>query len=151
MGHLPTRHPPRIPPDLQHRLTTIINDLTEPEKQNILQLLEKSLKNEKRQRHRRHQCIKTELSGNSYSGNGIIKNISPCGAFLTTHHFHPPGSEITLCFSILNFEFPVKMKAEVIWSSSKGMGLKFKSSQKLDHRLAAQKLADALGTITSES
>ena len=77
--------------------------------------------------------------------NGIIHNISPGGAFLSAPHRYPPGSEITLNFPILNFEFLVKLKAEIIWISPEGMGLKFKACQKLGYRLAAQKLADALG------
>jgi hypothetical protein len=135
-------------PDFPHRLSTVIDGLTLPEKRNILQLLVKSLNNDKRERHRRCQPIETEVSHNNRTGNGIIQNICPGGAFLATHQLHPPGSEITLSFPILNFEFPVKLKAEVIWISSNGMGLKFKASQKLDYRLGAQKLADALGSIS---
>lgn len=143
--------PPYTPLDVQHQLTAFINEMTDPEKQNILQLLENILNNEKRRLQRKHQSIKTDVSIGSRAGNGIIKNLSPGGAFLATRRFYPPGSEITLSFPILNFEFPVKLKAEVIWLSPKGMGLKFKSSQKLDHRLAAQKLADALGSSSPES
>lgn len=140
--------PPRQPGTLQNRqnrLTGVIAGMTAPEKRSILQLIENSLNNEKRKRQRRHQRIKAEVSHNSLTGNAFIENISPGGAFLAAGHLHPPGSEITLEFPILNFEFPVKLTAEVIWISSKGMGLRFKSSQKLDYRLAAQKLADALG------
>jgi hypothetical protein len=122
--------------------------MTEPEKRSILQLLKNSLDNEKRKRQRRHQQIKADISCNNRAGNGTIENISPGGAFLTAHQLHPPGSEITLRFPILNFEFPVKLKAEVIWISPRGMGLRFISTQKLDYRLAAQKLADALGPAT---
>jgi hypothetical protein len=43
------------------------------------------------------------------------------------------------------------LEAEVIWISSNGMGLKFKASQKLDHRLSVQKLADALSQSMPES
>lgn len=151
MHDLSTRSPLHSLPDFQHQITTFINEMTDPERQNILQLLESFVNNEKRTRHRRDQSIKTEVSSGSRASSGIIKNLSPGGAFLATRRFYPPGSEIALSFPILNFEFPVKLKAEVIWISPKGMGLKFKSSQKLDHRLAAQKLADAMGSIPSES
>jgi hypothetical protein len=141
----------RTPLDLQHRLTSVIKDMSAPEKRSILQLIEKSLKDEKRRRHRKHQLIKTRVASGDIAENGIIRNLSPCGAFLTTPHRHPPGSEITLSFSILNFEFPVKLKAEIIWISPDGMGLKFKASQKLDYRLAAQKLADAMDPESLET
>lgn len=136
--------------DIRH-LSTVLRDMTESEKHDILQLIEKYIKNEKRRRQRRNQFIKAEVEYKEYAENGIIQNLSPGGAFLTTRHFHPLGSEISLSFAILNFEFPVKLKAEVIWRSPKGMGLKFKSSQKLDERLAAQKLADALEPMPTES
>lgn len=137
--------------DQQHQLTTAIEGMTTPEKRSILQLIEKSLNNEKRERHRKHQHIKAEVSYNSRAVKGIIENISPVGAFLSARQFHPPGSEIILSFPILNFEFPVKLKAEVIRISPRGMGLRFKSTQKLGYRLAAQKLADALGPNHIES
>lgn len=148
---LDTHHPLRTPMDLKHQLTAVIDDMTEPEKRNILELIEKKLKNEKRERQRRRQSIKTEVAYSSRAENGIIENLSPGGAFLSVGHSYPAGSEVTLSFPILNFEFPVKLKAEVIWISSRGMGLKFKSSQKLDYRLAAQKLADAMGPPPPES
>lgn len=151
MSDLSTRHPPHAPREFQHKLTTVINDMTEPEKQNILQIIENSLKSEKRRRHRSQQFIKAEVYGSNRVENGIIENLSPGGAFLTTRQFYSPGTEIALSFSVLNFEFPVKLNAEVMWISPKGMGLKFKSSQKLDYRLAAQKLADALGSSPTES
>jgi hypothetical protein len=142
---------PRSLLDHQRQLATAIDGMSAPEKRNVLQLLENSLNNEKRERSRKHQHIETEVSHSSRAEKGIIENISPVGAFLSAGQLHPPGSEITLRFPILNFEFPVKLKAEVIWISQRGMGLRFKSTHKLDDRLAAQKLADALGSGRMES
>jgi hypothetical protein len=145
-GAVKTGRPPEKLLDSHIQLTSFISGMTPPEKRSILQLLEDSLNNEKRKRLRRPQRIKAEVSHNSLAEIGFIENISPSGAFLSSGRLHPPGSQITLRFPILNFEFPVKLNAVVIWISQRGMGLKFKTSQKLDDRLAAQKLADALGT-----
>jgi hypothetical protein len=136
--------------DLDKRLTNAIDDMTESEKRNILQILENSIGKEKRRLCRKHQFIKTKVVSEGSPQNGIIENLSPGGAFLTTQDFFPLGSEITLSFPVLNFEFPVKLQAEVIWICPHGMGLKFKPSQQLAHRLAVQKLTDALNSSTSE-
>ena len=147
---LSPRHQAYTPRELQHQLTAAINDMTDPEKQDILQLIENSIKNGKRRGQRHRQLIKAEVLNRNRVEKGTIENLSPGGAFLTARQFYSPGTEIKLSFSVLNFEFPVKLNAEVMWISPKGMGLKFKSSQKLDYRLAAQKLADALGPAPTE-
>jgi len=146
-----TFHIPRVPIDLEREFKTVINDMTADEKRNILHILKTSLNGEKRLRQRKHQKIDAQIRHLHHRDDGIIENLSPGGAFLSTHRLFPPGSEITLSFQILNFEFPVMMKAEVIWISDQGMGLKFKPSLKLACRLAAQKIADALGDAPVES
>jgi Tfp pilus assembly protein PilZ len=140
-----------VPLDLEREFSSAINDMTTDEKRNFLHILKSSLNGDKRQRQRKNHKINAQVLQNHHRCDGIIENLSPGGAFLSTNRLFPPGSEITLSFQILNFEFPVLMNAEVVWISDQGMGLKFKPSLKLACRLAAQKIADAMERLTAES
>lgn len=138
-------HPPPLF-DPERDFTHIVNMMTADEKRNILHILKCTLKDDKRQRLRKRQNINARLmSDTSHRGHGVIENLSHGGAFLRTRRRLPPGSDITLSFPVLNFEFPAVMKAQVVWISHQGMGLKFSPTLKLESRLHAQKIADALG------
>jgi Tfp pilus assembly protein PilZ len=137
--------------DLNRQIAIAVQQMSEDEKRNILSLLNESTVGEKRQRYRKYQRIKTRLEHENRADSGIIENLSPNGAFLITHHPSPPGSEILLSFPILNFEFPVQLKAEVIWITPRGMGVRFKPNLSLSCRLAEQKLADAMRLVHPEA
>ncbi len=130
--------------DLNQQIANAVQKMTEDEKRNIINILNRSTTGEKRQRHRKHQLIKTRLEQDNRSVNCTIENLSAGGAFLTTRCPSPPGNEISLSFSILNFEFPVRLQAEVVWRTPRGMGVRFKPNLSLSCRLAEQKIADAM-------
>ena len=137
--------------DLNQQIVNAVNKMSENEKRNILSILNKSSTGEKRRRHRAHQHIKTRLEQENRTVSCIIENLSPGGAFLITPHPSPTGSEISLSFSILNFEFPVRLKAEVVWAAPHGIGVRFKPDLSLSCRLAEQKIADAMRSVPPET
>ena len=137
--------------EICRRLACTLEAMTDEEKLSILNMLKISASNEKRRCYRKRQSIKALMFCSKRSENGMIENLSPDGAFFNTRHVSPQGSEITLSFPILNFEFPVKLKASVVRITPFGMGLKFISSPGLSYRLAKQKLADAMRHIPPET
>jgi Tfp pilus assembly protein PilZ len=131
-------------PGVGQKLSDIINDLTDDEKTNLLKILSSPVPREKRMEKRKRFLLPTNIVCKNLSFYSCIENLSEQGAYIKTDHLIPPGNELFLSFSILNFEFPVKLKAEVIWLSKHGIGIKFKPSSALSYRLAIEKLADAI-------
>ena len=127
-------------------LADMINNLTEDEKTNLLKLLNESVSGEKRVKKRRRFLIPANIVCQNQSFWSFIENLSQKGAYIKTNHLIPPGNELFLSFSILNFEFPVELKAEVVRISRQGMGVKFKPSSALSYRLAMEKLSDAVNS-----
>ena len=142
--------PPLSAIDLNRQIAIAVQKMTVDEKRYIIRILSEMTTKEKRRRYRKYQRIKTRLEREDRADSGLIENLSPSGAFLITRHPSPPGSEISLSFPILNFEFPVRFKAEVVWIAPHGMGVRFKPSLSLSCRLAKQKLADAMRTAHPE-
>ena len=130
--------------DVGRKLTDIINELTDDEKTNLLKLLNSSVSREKRIEKRKRFLVPTNIFCQNQSFWSCIENLSEQGAYIKTDHLIPPGNEVFLSFSILNFEFPVELKAEVVWISKHGIGIKFKPSSALSYRLAIEKLSDAV-------
>jgi uncharacterized protein (TIGR02266 family) len=63
----------------------------------------------------------------------FIKNISKTGLFISTHHPFPKGEVIDIKFNLPNLNYPIKVRAKVVWSRSfpegltkvRGMGVRF--------------------------
>ncbi len=132
------------PSQLDDKLSEIIHGLSDEEKLNLLKLLNASVSPEKRISKRKHFFIPVNVICRNKSFYSRIENLSEKGAFIKTNHVIPPGNEVDLIFSILNFEFPVNLKAEVIWLSKQGLGIKFKRPSTPSDRLALEKVVDAI-------
>jgi hypothetical protein len=55
----------------------------------------------------------------------FIKNISADGAFIEFHRPVPTGPELTLVISFLEDQGPVKIMGQRVWTSEKGIGVRF--------------------------
>ena len=64
------------------------------------------------------------IDGRAY--RDCIANMSEGGAFIETSRAIEAGREITLSFSILEDQQPIKILGEVAWSSGTGVGVKFR-------------------------
>lgn len=132
------------PADTDQKLADIINNLSDSEKDTLKHLLTNVMPEEKRTGKRKRFFIPVNIVCQNQSFYSRIENLSEHGAFIKTDHIIPPGKEVFLTFSVLNFEFPVELPAEVIRISRQGIALKFKPSSAFSHRLAVEKLADAI-------
>jgi Tfp pilus assembly protein PilZ len=57
----------------------------------------------------------------------MIKDISAGGAFIEFSRPFPIGQEITLVFSSLGDQKPVRIIGEIAWTGPQGIGVKFKT------------------------
>lgn len=132
------------PADVEQKLAGIISKLSDNEKAALTKILTGPVPGEKRTGKRKRFLIPANIDCQNQSFYSRIENLSERGAFIITDHLIPTGNEVFLTFSVLNFEFPVRLRAEVIRITKHGIGLKFKPSSALSHRLAIEKLADAV-------
>ena len=59
---------------------------------------------------------------------GYTKDISLGGMMIRSERKLELGSNISLTFEAKSFSRPLKIKGQVVWSSSDGMGIKFKDA-----------------------
>ena len=77
--------------------------------------------------HPRVPCsILVDYVTQEQSCKDVIRNISVGGVFIESSDLHL-GPEITMVFSILDDEQPIKVTGEVAWIGHRGIGVKFKS------------------------
>ncbi len=142
------KHRPVSQKDLQRQLFAVIQGMTEEEKWGLLASIRNTSGN-KRRNLRRALRIPADCLYDGQTYTVSIENLSPVGAYLSTDRPLPPGREMTLRFSILNFEFPVTLKAEKVWQTASGVGVRFKPNSDLSYRLSVQKLSDLLTSFRS--
>jgi len=64
-----------------------------------------------------------KVQGRSFEG--FILDISSFGVFIETTDYFFGGQEISMAFSVPNYQKPLKLAGEIVWSSEQGIGVKF--------------------------
>ena len=118
---------------LQDNFTThifkLVIDMTDEQQMLLLDALEKRApKGESKDRrgHARKPCIiPLDYKVNRRSFKGYILDISAFGVFIETSDYFFSGQEILMVFSVPNYQKPLKLTGEIVWSSQQGIGVKF--------------------------
>ncbi len=117
--------------EVEARLTRLISDMSETEKRELLERLEKweqaKLK-DARQHLRRQTSIYAVFSGQDCYFRDYIKDISTGGLFIETRSPLAVGQEIILILSLPSHERPIKIICEVVRATQQGIGVKFRPS-----------------------
>ena len=83
---------------------------------------------------RRHPRISVKKEVDCFSSNrpfkGMIKNIGPSGAFITTDQPFDVGQKFAVALPFVKKGKGALVKAEVIWKNEEGIGVKFKKAKK---------------------
>ena len=99
------------------------------EKQLSLFMRPTGWEDEEKRVHPRVSCaIPVDYATQDQAYRDIIRNISVGGAFIESCDLHL-GPEITMVFSILDQEQPIKITGEVAWIGHRGIGVKFKAAR----------------------
>lgn len=91
----------------------------------LISMLESHQKREKRKNTRKNCMLNIDYSNGKQIFNSFSRDISPGGMFIETFESHMPGSEVIMAFSFPKAEEPFKLGGKVIYSTAKGIGLKF--------------------------
>ena len=114
--------------EIDARLSAIISDMSETEKRDLLERLEKwedAKLQETRKHHRRQTSIYAVFSGQDCYFRDYIKDISSGGLFIETETALFLNQELVITFFLPDSPKPVKIKGKVVRAEAKGFGIKF--------------------------
>ena len=114
--------------EVEARLSTVISKMSEKEKRDLLERLEKweeSKDQEARKHYRRETSIYAVFSGQDCYFRDYIKDISAGGLFIETGTALFINQELIITFFLPDASKPVKIKGKVVRTDSKGVGIKF--------------------------
>lgn len=114
--------------EVEARLSALISNMSETEKRELLERLEKweeSKFEEERTYHRRQTSIYAVFSGQDCYFRDYIKDISAGGLFIETDTALFINQELVITFFLPNSQKPIKIKGKVVRTDSKGFGIEF--------------------------
>ena len=91
----------------------------------------RALKTGDRRAHPRKEVLTDVDYATDKFFSDYVHNIGEDGVFIGTDKALAVGTKVTLAFTMPESDTPVKVKAEVMWTGEKGMGLKFKEVDEL--------------------
>jgi len=114
--------------EVEARLSKIISNMSEMEKRELLERLEKweeAMFQEAREHHRRQTSIYAVFSGQDCYFRDYIKDISSSGLFIETETALFLNQELVITFFLPDARKPVKIKGKVVRTDPKGFGIEF--------------------------
>ena len=111
------------------RLSQFVESLTPDDQRALSRLLNRWEKKDQRKYPREKCSIITDYIVDDRNYKGIMRNISPYGAFISSRHLFPVNQVILQSFFFPNFEIPIRSNSKIVWVGSGGFGVKFDSLQ----------------------
>ena len=111
------------------RLSELLDDLTLDDQRTLSRLLNSWEKRDQRQHPRERCSIITDYVVDNRNYKGIMRDISPYGAYIATRHLFPVNRVIFQSFFFPNFEIPIRSNSKIVWVGSEGFGVKFDNLQ----------------------
>ena len=109
------------------RLSHFIDKLTLDDQRALSRLLNSWEKRDQR-KHPRERCsIITDYIVDNHNYKGIMRDISPYGAYIAGRHLFPVNQVIFQTLFFPNFEIPIRSNSKIVWIGSDGFGVKFDS------------------------
>ena len=111
------------------RLSQFIDNLTLDDQRALSRLLNSWDERDQRKYPREKCSIITDFTVDKQSYKGIIRDISPYGAYIKSLHQFPVNLVISQSFFFPNFEIPIRSQSKIVWAGSDGFGVQFDSLQ----------------------
>jgi len=115
-------------PDLRaqdQRLFKVVDKLTFDDQRALSRLLNSWEERDQRKYPREKCSIITDFTVDNHNYKGIIRDISPYGAYIKSRHQFPVNRVIFQSFFFPNFEIPIRSKSNIVWVGPEGFGVKF--------------------------
>jgi PilZ domain len=117
-------------PDIRtqdQRLSKFVDKLTLDDQRALSRLLNSWDERDQRKYPREKCSIITGFTVDNHNYKGIIRDISPYGAYIKSRHQFPVNLVISQSFFFPNFEIPIRSSSNIVWVGSDGFGVKFDS------------------------
>lgn len=114
--------------EIETRLSTLISEMSEDEKRDLLERLEKwqEAKHANKRKHTRKQAsIYAVFEGHNAYFRDYIQNISTSGIFIETQTPIFVNQELTATFFLPGSKTPIKIKGKVVRTDPKGIAVQF--------------------------
>jgi len=108
------------------RLIELIRNMPEDEQRTLLKDLEERPFEGRRKHLRKSFLMAVDYSTQGHAYKDFIQDISTGGVFIETHMPFTAGQEVSLTFSLPNYQKHVKVLGEVVRTTPQGVGVKFK-------------------------
>ncbi len=108
------------------RLFELIENMSEDEQLTLLKELKQKPFKERREHERKTFFMVVDYSTEERVYKDWIKNISAGGVFIETHMPFSAGQEISLTFTLPNYQEYIKITGEVVRIDLHGIGVRFK-------------------------
>jgi Tfp pilus assembly protein PilZ len=115
------------PNQINDSLSELISYLSDAERQKLLESLDKwyqSKITEKRKHPRKRMLRYVDCSGHCCKFSDFMRNISAGGLFIETKTPVYIDQELTMTFTLPDFENPFNVTGKVVWANPKGIGVK---------------------------
>ena len=109
------------------RLIQLVNNISEAQQRELLTMLEDWQDTNRREDPRKPCFIAVDYADRDRGFKDFIKNISAGGVFIETNTPFSIGRDLTLTFSSSNYQHPIKITGEIVWTGTLGIGVQFKS------------------------
>ncbi len=107
------------------RLSRFVDNLTIDDQRALTRLLNNWERRDQRKTPRERCSIVTEYTVENRRYKGIMKNISPYGAYIESHDVFAVDTVIRQSFFFPNFEIPIRSNSKIAWNGSDGFGVQF--------------------------
>ena len=111
------------------RLSQFVDMLTIDDQRALSRLLNSWERRDQRKTPREKCSIITEYIVEKHQYKGIIRNISPYGAYIKSRNVFAVNRIIHQSFFFPNFEIPIRSNSKIVWIGSEGFGVQFDSLQ----------------------
>ena len=113
--------------EVTSRLLALIGEMSDEERQGLLDEIETRPFLNKRRHHRKTYFSIVDYSAQDYAFADFIQNIAAEGIFISTSTPFPYGQEISLSFPLPVSQEHITIAGEIVRVEDEGIGVKFKT------------------------
>ncbi|OEU44344.1 MAG: hypothetical protein BBJ60_12685 [Desulfobacterales bacterium S7086C20] len=114
-------------PNVSDRLLELVQNMSEAEQKRAVKMLEAQQSPERRQSLRMKCLVPVDWATPEVSHKDFVRDINDNGTFIETTWPLNIGQELSMVFTLPVTDMPIKIKGQVVWTGTLGIGVNFKT------------------------
>jgi len=114
-------------PKVSERLLELVQNMSEAEQKRAVKMLEAQQVLERRQSPRMKCQASVDWATSEVGHTDFVRDISDNGTFIETSWPLNIGQELSMVFTLPVTDMPIKIKGQVVWTGTLGIGINFKT------------------------